>query len=153
MPKLRSGKIGESNISLAGISMLRKSDRPMAFRGGLLWTETVPGIRFDLRPGITWCRIFFRFCSMKLRGVSSRYRFRIPSLKCCQLLFRLGLNSVNGLPPQSGFFCDCGYRNPLAQQFTDQTELLARECRFPSSIFCAVIIGLGMSYPCFLRFL
>lgn len=38
--KLRSGKIGESNISLAGTSIFRKSFIPNAFRDGLFGSET-----------------------------------------------------------------------------------------------------------------
>ena len=64
--KLRSGKIGESNISLAGISMFKKSFIPNALRDCLFGSETVSRIRLILRPGRkTRCKIFFRFCSMK----------------------------------------------------------------------------------------
>ena len=69
MAKLRSGKMGESNISLAGMSMSRKSFMPNARRDCLFCSEMVCRIGLMLRPGNAQCKIFFRFCSMKCQEI------------------------------------------------------------------------------------
>ena len=107
--KLRSGKIGESNISLAGISMFKKSFIPNARRDCLFGSETVLRIGIMLRPGMrARCKIFLKFCNMKMSGNIPTVGFgRIPSLHGLQLLFRLGLNPVDGLPLQTSGLRDC----------------------------------------------
>ena len=65
----------------------------------------------------------------------------------------VGLNPVDRLSFQTSGLRDCRDRNSLTQEVLHQPELFQIEGRFPSPIFAAVIMRLGMSYPGFLRFL
>lgn len=106
--KLRSGKMGESNISRGGISMFRKSFMPIDRSNCCFGPEMVCRIGIMLRPGNARYKIFLKFCNMKMSGNIPAVGFgRIPSLHGFQLLFWLGLNPVDGLPFQPGGLRDC----------------------------------------------
>ena len=69
MAKLRSGKIGERSISLAGISIFKKSFIPIACRDCLFGSETAFRIGIMLRSGNARCKIFLKFCNMKCQEI------------------------------------------------------------------------------------
>ena len=66
--KLRSGKIGERSISLAGTSRFKKSVIPIACRHWCFDLEMVCRIGIVPRSGKARCKKFLKFCNMKIRN-------------------------------------------------------------------------------------
>ena len=69
------------------------------------------------------------------------------------MLLWLGLDAIDRLPFQAGRLRYRGYGNSLAQEFSNQRELVPSECWLASPIFRPVVMFLGMRDARFLRFL
>jgi hypothetical protein len=69
MAKLRSGKMGESNISLAGTSSFKKSLIPIACRYCCFDLEMVCRIGIVPRSGNARCKRFMKFCNMNRQEI------------------------------------------------------------------------------------
>ena len=108
MARLRSGKIGESNISLGGDIDVQKIIYPECSQGLLVRLRSSFPNRHYAATRESPVQNIFEILQHEMSGNIPTVGFgRIPSLNGCQLLFRLRLNPVDGLPFQTSGLSDC----------------------------------------------